>query len=376
MGIVSKNILDILKFAQDAPTRRKPKVTAPAAAPPGVPAVKPNSGEAPTRRTTKTPVAPVGGVSNARNNMVMQMQQLLVAIGKDLSAHQAFSAPDTKSFDRNDESGNFLNGSDSFSTFLVNQYMAKTPGSPDKSTAKPADVDQSTSKPDASGNIQNANIKSIIQTIQQVGLNTRGQETNPDGVWGKNTDNALKQITSFVTSLLQMKNDMKINVPGFEDGDLATLQNNTANPGASLPDDEKTKRATVLATTLAKFRTFYEAFRDRILNNPRFSKLITQQDALFEVNKINRNNTDHSQNLNDQGKQLYQTHAGTPIAININGKQSQIMPADLKDMKSFQAFVSRNTEVFTPAEVASVQKGDQQIAKPLLAAIIQQLGTA
>jgi hypothetical protein len=318
---------ELEKLAQDAPTRRKPKVApAPAATPAQAPApAKPSA--APTRGQHKAvPTAPTGGGTHGfpASNEVRHMQEALLNLANTASSTDVTSMegnkegvmegkqtrqipavdalpnkfgpdgqlarPDGQMGDKQQhelsqqtkDDKNYLGGSDPFGKFLVQNYIGK-----DSFIGKQyLNVDVAGQSKREHASMNPTNLRGIIDTIKRIGSPNAKGERVVDGVWQTRTNNALHVVADLVEAVMGLSTDMGVKLAAYNPGYLAKFKQLVPDSWNMMKSQEEVnKRAEVITQHLNAMTKMFQQFNNDILNNKAVRQFIDQKEAFVNFPK-------------------------------------------------------------------------------------------
>jgi len=276
-----KNLRELVEEIQKYAKKPPPppagyKVEAPA------PTAAPVAGNAPAARSGARPVPKPGQPAAATHSNVsteiQKMQFAMQRVAKTVSSTINYDAL-TKALQGNPgvdkRQVEKSIGRDAFSTILINRMRgAKTKGvefDPNQSKTKMQDKNPSDLK----------SLFVVLDSLRRIGAGK--DEGNPDGAWGPRTNNGLKNIASVAEALNKLGTELAMQSQAFDPSHMEQLNSLIPESDKEIDQNEKVKRAPVIAKLLAGVQALVLDFKDQILANPNYAVFIDDQKSLFDV---------------------------------------------------------------------------------------------
>jgi hypothetical protein len=200
----------------------------------------------------------------------------------------------------------------------------------------------STIKRDAKGGItketeEAKNYEDAIESIRKIGRSFN--EKKPDGIWGRRTQTAIKNIDIISGDLVQLAKD--IEYPGeatYTPGDKSQLDG--LIPSAANPSSEGVKdlgdRAEKITPILTKLNLFAEKLHQHLVD--RYAQYSEKGDSF-----AGRSPIEEPRKLADIDEfNQYSIEQLQPCQVEYDGKKYSVSLNDLNDFKSFKEFLSKN----------------------------------
>lgn len=365
---------ELEKIAQDAPTRRKPKVAPAPTAQAPAPA-KP--GGAPTRRHN-SPAAPHGGTAPAGGQHgfpasaeVRTMQEALLNLANTASSTDVtamdgnkegvmegkqirqipaveslpnkfgpdgqLARPDGQMGDQQQhelsqqtkDDKNYLGGSDPFGKFLVQNYIK-----PDSFIGKQyLNVDVAGQAKRENASMNPTNLRGIIDTIKRIGSPNAKGERVVDGVWQTRTNNALHVVADLVEAIMGLSTDMGVKLTAYNPGYLTKFRQLVPDSWNMMKSQEEVnKRAEVITQHLNAMTKMFQQFNNDVLNNKTIRQFIDQHEAFANFPK---------ENQVPQGVDPTASLPGVKLNWSQNPNENTVSIYDLSSLDNFKKFLQR-----------------------------------
>lgn len=307
------------KVAQPAPPSDYAGPAAPAA--PGEQVLAP--------MTVDVPSAHRQPVAAPKNPAVEKMQEAIVNLydsfkgypmfGKDPGYRADSPIPQDPKEQRAEEYGeSFEHGSDSFLTFLLNRYVNKSSviGKED-ATAK------------QSPKTKSVNLIKFLESLK----------INPDGRWGKLTDNALKNLYALAQAMISLMDRLGVGSREYTEGDLADL-----NKAIQKRTSESANRITRHVAAIKRLLGTFMHTMDREGGN--FSTYVRQQKP-FETNF-----SEQAKKFDNVDFKVFQAMQNSPKPVMLfsmpkdiatgEGQQFWVPLSSILNKQSFQNLITQN----------------------------------
>ena len=272
--------------------------------------------------------------NTSSNQNVINMQAEMIALYNDFKSNKAFEGL----YGYPNSTQGQEKGSDYFLHFLLNRYVKKSDihGQQNATDVKETKDIKGDNLADKANNP--LDFKKLLETLQTVGTHTQEGYTKPDGLWGKNTNNGLKNTYAFAYAIVNIEKNMKLNISGYSDKELSELQSNIP-PDYTKIDDTDGKAITI-TKNLGKLRVAIKSFISEMLNEgSKFGEYTNNQKA-FEAGYTKQSTenfltTKEKENL----KTLSNPPSGTQSITNVPGVNTS---KDINNTASEQVLLNFN----------------------------------
>lgn len=218
-------------------------------------------------------------------------------------------------------------------------------------------------------------MRQLLASLQKVGKHSVKGENTPDGFWGLLTNRALKNIASFVYSMIELEKDLKLKQNIYTAQDLQELQSlipeDPKNPNLPISNDSLAN-ASKIKDNLVKVKALWNHFKDQVFESKgqfgKFTGMSSGFPATIKSKQISSvadslkekvympNSQDPKYPKDAEGKPVSPTAkyfelenspiTNIPSNLSFDGKGYSkpvaITYGDISDLTRFKAFLSNN----------------------------------
>lgn len=219
-----------------------------------------------------------------------------------------------------------------FNDFLSNQYPTKL-----HSEDEPSKIIQ------------------LNQVLDNLHKNVSGKFA--DGIWGKQTNSALKNIFAFAQSMIRSANDFGSNISGFNKNDLIkmlrTLKSVKLN---KTPIKELEEKADILKPLIEKLTEYYIKYSKFVLDHPEYKQYLDKESPLFKVGPAESDSTTVPEDLKPYENKLNDLILNNVPIPNAQGSITSIAKfplSYLKDMNGLYSLMMSKEVGFTKEDITN-----------------------
>lgn len=259
------------------------------------------------------PTAPASGLSTS-SVAVKGMQQSILDFASAISSINLNSMKPQEHTD------------DSFGNFLTEQYLgAATPGALDN----------------------------IAAQMKRIGA--PGSHDQADGIWGNNTNQALKNITAVTRAMFGLAKDLQYPLQGYTEEQLENLEKLIPNSYTSLknPNDKET-RAKEITNHIQTLAMLFRSFKQGVMKNPQLKSFVEKKKSFLNIPQSSQSAHDV---MNEEEKKIYEQYKSVPL------QPSNATMLDLLSLESFKIYMSQNK--MDPNNPEEIKKALDQISSTL-----------
>lgn len=257
-----------------------------------------------------TPTTHTNNFSSPVSSAVKQMQQAILDFAGTISNVNLSSIrPDQKN--------------DAFGGFMAEQYM----GSND-----PAALD------------------ALATQMKKIGA--PGQHDKLDGIWGNNTNQALKNILQVSKAMFEMSKDMNYPLQGYTPEQLEAFEKLVPQSYTELrtPQD-KEARAKEITNHIQQLAMLFRSLKQGIMKNPDLKSVVEKKKTFMTIPQSPQSAQDI---LNDEERKLYDQYRTTAF------QPSNATMEDLLTLPAFKIYMTQNK--LDPNNPEEVTKALEQIS--------------
>lgn len=303
---------------------------------------------------------PTTSSSTAVKQMQIAMQELAQAVTRDAESATMFRKP--QDANQGTASEPVKSAKKSFNDFMAENFMGDLP---DEQTGVEwtKDPRANTHPTKAPGQTDIYELDVVMDTMRRVGA--AKSELQADGIWGRITNNALRNMLGFSYALLQLEgelgltNDNLYTTRDWQGFTKALLGYDLVNNRVNLPDAEKAKRATAISVYLKKIAKLYDHFRIQVTSSPTYRPYIEGNRGFFNYSQTGSN----PDTLNPEEESYSQL--GSPRISNLSyytrqgDKKGTYIP--LKSLSSKEEYLKWMSDLGVTSEPLAVKILNQAI---------------
>lgn len=323
---------EINKIAAPPPARPASRGPAPTAQAPATPAAKPGERTVPVRPGAPVAPKPAGRVGHPS---IVEMQKAIIELSQNVIGQMNVGGLNSPDQAEQVAAG----GRMSFNDFMVKNYLRN-------SEVQGVEFDPQTQvnqmKDKTPSGLKSMHV--VMNTLSRIGNSKK--EFSADGIWGPRTNNALKNVYAFATSLITLSKDFALPSKSFTEKDLATFQSlvpTMEQTEKDIPILDKIKRAPELTKLIKGIGKLYGEVKIGILEKPAYKSFIEGQ-AFEKYKKKDVASTLHpnEKTIFDDVKQKgyqssYASHPDAQFTVVMKGDNTDLpksdMPVGVSDVK-------------------------------------------
>lgn len=194
---------------------------------------------------------------------------------------------------------------DSFGNFLSEQYLGST---------EPGMLD------------------SLAKQMKMIG--TPGQHDKADGIWGRNTNQALKNILLVSRGMFSLSKDLQYPLVGYDENQLNDLEKLIPAEYTQLKDaNDKEVRSKEISTHIKALEGLFRGFKNGVSKNPQLKSFLEKKKPFLTMPESSKS---AHQILNEEDKKTYEQYKSVAL------QPSNVTLGDLRDMISFKLYMKNN----------------------------------
>ncbi len=179
-----------------------------------------------------------------------------------------------------------------------------------------------------------------------------GQHDKLDGIWGNNTNQALKNILQVSKAMFEMSKDMNYPLQGYTPEQLEAFEKLVPQSYTELrtPQD-KEARAKEITNHIQQLAMLFRSLKQGIMKNPDLKSIVEKKKTFMTIPQSPQSAYDL---LNDEEKKLYEQYRATAF------QPSNATMEDLLTLPAFKIYMTQNK--LDPSKPEEVQKALEQIS--------------
>lgn len=190
-----------------------------------------------------------------------------------------------------------------------------------------------------------ANLDDLAKQMKMIGA--PGSMDKVDGIWGRNTHQALKNISSIANSLVNINNDMSL---GLDQNSIANIENFEKlipDTYTSIKSEEKSKLAENITNYINAIKKIFAGIKTLVMKDPKLKAVVENKKSLVNVKIPGAQRAETL--LNEEEMKIFEQYRDMTLP------QSNIKLRDLANPESFKDYMALNKmEVDKPEEMARV----------------------
>lgn len=251
------------------------------------------------------------GYGSPVSSAVKQMQQSIVDFSNTISNVNLKSMKPDQQQD------------DSFGGFISQQYMGST-------------------DPNA--------LDALANQMKRIGA--PGQHDKLDGIWGNNTNQALKSIIQVSQAMFAMSKDMNYPLQGYTLEQLEAFQKLVPESYTELRNpQDKESRAKEITNHIQQLAMLFRSLKQGVMKNPQLKSIVDQKKSFMAIPQSSQSAYSI---LNDDEKKVYEQYKSTAF------QPSNATMSDLLSLPAFKIYMTKNQ--LDPSKPEEVTKALEQIS--------------